>query len=63
MSRLCGFLPELDTPEAIGEWIRQFLVIHPFVDGNGRTALVLYNWLLGTLDDPQKYPDYFGESA
>lgn len=34
------------------EWFRQYEDIHPFRDGNGRTGNILYNWLLGTLDEP-----------
>lgn len=37
---------------------RSFLLIHPFRDGNGRTAWILYNWLNGTLDDPVPLPDF-----
>lgn len=44
----------------INDWIKQFLWIHPFVDGNGRTAFILYNWLMGSLDDPAPLPDFFG---
>lgn len=43
----------------VDEWVKQFLWIHPFVDGNGRTAFVLYNLLNGTLDEPLPLPEYF----
>ena len=39
------------TPE---EAYREFQYIHPFRDGNGRVGKVLYNWLKGTLHDPNK---------
>lgn len=39
--------------------IKDFLKIHPFVDGNGRTAWLLRVWMLNQWDDPQPLPDYF----
>lgn len=42
--------------------IKQLLDIHPWADGNGRTASILRNWMLGTLDDPEPLPYYYGES-
>jgi hypothetical protein len=46
------------------EFVREFLWIHPFIDGNGRTAWVLYNWLNDSLDKPVALPDFkFGEGV
>lgn len=42
-----------DEPEL---WVKELLRIHPFVDGNGRCAAILWNWLNGTLSDPVPYP-------
>ena len=39
----------------------EFLRVHPFVDGNGRTAAILYNWVNGTLEAPVDMPDFFNE--
>ena len=42
--------------------VKEFLDIHPFADGNGRVAFVLYNWLNGTLDNPVTLPYYYGDN-
>lgn len=49
-----------DTIEEIDSWVEHFLWIHPFVDGNGRMAWILYNWLRKSLHSPFALPDYFG---
>lgn len=41
------------------EWIKNFLDIHPFGDGNGRTAWILRTWLLKQWDNPEELPDYY----
>lgn len=53
--RLCEYGDEL----SLDEWVHRFLVIHPFADGNGRTAAVIYNVLGESLvDDPVPLPEY-----
>jgi len=44
------------------EFVVEFLKIHPFKDGNGRVAFLLYNILNNSLDDPAPLPDYFKET-
>lgn len=40
------------------EFAHAYLDAHPLVDGNGRTAFVLYNWALGTLLTPHPLPHW-----
>ena len=48
----------LDGATDAFEFTRAVLVTHPFIDGNGRTAFVLYNWLSGTLLEPRPLPEF-----
>lgn len=70
-SRWCGILEfeandfggsiqdYIDGDESLCDsYIKQLLQIHPWADGNGRTASILRNWMLDTLDDPTPLPDY-----
>jgi hypothetical protein len=52
---MCGW------PLDVDQWVKRLLDIHPWVDGNGRTASILRNWMLGTLDDPTPLPYWYGE--
>lgn len=47
-------------PGDTDDFVHHFLDVHPFKDGNGRVAWVLYAWLTGTLHEPLALPDYYG---
>ena len=44
------------TPD---EWYREYEEVHPWVDGNGRSGSVLWNWLRGSLENPDVPPDFW----
>lgn len=50
-----------DSEEDVHYWVKEFLWIHPFSDGNGRTGFLLYNWLRRTMLKPAQMPYFFGE--
>jgi hypothetical protein len=52
----------LQPPYEIDSLIKQLLDIHPWADGNGRTASILRNWMLRQLDDPEPLPFYYGDT-
>lgn len=46
--------PGISTTRNSGanEFFKAYEEVHPFRDGNGRTGVILFNWLNGTLDKP-----------
>lgn len=52
----------LDTDTPAAEFTKAFLDVHPLLDGNGRTAFVLFNWLNKSLAKPAALPDFFGSA-
>lgn len=58
-------LPETNHPKAQNaedQFYFHYEEIHPFRDGNGRSGKILYNYLLGTLDNPKMPPNFWGGS-
>lgn len=43
------------------DWYIEFEKTHPFQDGNGRVGSLMYNFLLGTLNEPIAPPDVFAD--
>ena len=43
------------------DWFYEYENIHPFVDGNGRTGAILYNYLNGTLLQPTWPPNFWSD--
>ena len=54
-ARMMAHYEEGDDPK---EFVHNLLKIHPFTDGNGRVAFVVYNWVNHTLEDPVPLPEF-----
>lgn len=59
ITRLIDLLDDHLPSDQIDKWIKDFLDIHPFTDGNGRTAWVLRTWLLNEWAAPSPLPNYY----
>lgn len=58
LDHLFKHIPVPGNPQHVRIWTKEFLWIHPFGDGNGRVAWILYNWLNNRLDYPDPLPDF-----
>lgn len=52
----------VSVQNAGGHFYYEYENIHPFVDGNGRSGKILYNYLSGTLENPIMPPNFWGSS-
>lgn len=43
-----------------GEFFKRYEDLHPHSDGNGRAGNLIWNYLMGTMDNPEYPPDFWG---
>lgn len=55
---MIGLEADVYSPE---QFCHEYLEIHPWRDGNGRSSAVIFNWLSGTLDNPQWHKDWWDD--
>ena len=58
IGRLMSQLMDLADKITVDQYVHEFLRIHPYEDGNGRVASLLYNIGNGTVLDPVDLPHY-----
>lgn len=51
----------VDTYHDASHWTVEFLLIHPFADGNGRVGSLMWNFLNGSIANPEPMPYFFGD--
>lgn len=60
VDRIMGHSDWATDPAAL---TKALLDCHPFLDGNGRMAWVIYNWHARQLGDPLALPEFYGTVA
>lgn len=54
-----GITMQAMTPD---KFFKEYEDIHPWRDGNGRSGVILFNWLNGTLDNPVWAPNFWNDT-
>lgn len=63
LDRLLENQPDIGCDDDVAaEFFKAYEDIHPFVDGNGRSGSILYNWIRGSLEKPIHPPNLWNDT-